>query len=85
MPMCYDKLFDVMKRKGITAYYLRKNKIVGEATIQSMREGKAIRMNVLCRICYVLDCQPGEIMEYFYSDEDAPQETKIGRPGYCLK
>ena len=75
MPMCYDKFFERIKNKdinkGITTHTIRKNKYVGEATIQSMRKGQPIRMSVLCRLCYLLECQPGDIMEYIPDESDA--------------
>ena len=74
MPMCYDKLFERLKDKelnnGITTYTLRSNKHAGEATLQRMRKGEPIRMNVLCRLCYLLKCQPGDIMEYIPHEDD---------------
>jgi len=74
MPMNYDKLFDRLGNKelnnGITTYSLRKNKQLGESTIQSMRRGEPIRMNILCRLCYLLDCQPGDIMTYIPDEKD---------------
>ena len=72
--MNYDKLFDRLGNKelnnGITTYSLRKNKQLGESTIQSMRRGEPIRMNILCRLCYLLDCQPGDIMTYIPDEKD---------------
>lgn len=74
MPMSYDRLFERLKNRelnnGITTYTLRENKLVGEATLTRMRKGEAIRMNVLCRLCYLLKCQPGDIMEYIPDEND---------------
>ena len=62
MPMSYDKFFEHIKdkdiNKGITTHTLRQNKYISESTIQRMRAGEPIRMSVLCRLCYLLDCQP---------------------------
>ena len=43
------------------------------ANISILKNGRAraIRFETLERICQVLDCQPGEILEYT-PDEDAP-------------
>lgn len=74
MPMCYDKFFERIKNKsvnnGITTYSLRKNRYIAEATLQSMRKGEPIRMEVLCRLCYLMKCQPNDIMEYISDDQD---------------
>ena len=64
MPMRYDKLFALMKEKGLTTYRIRQDKILGERTLQSLRDGKSVETEALCRLCDVLNCQPGELMEY---------------------
>lgn len=74
MPMCYDKLFERLKNKdlnnGVTTYTLREKKLIGEETLQSLRKGRPIRMNILCRLCYLLNCQPVDIMEYIPDEND---------------
>lgn len=64
MPMKYDKLFALMKEKGLTTYRIRKEKIVSETTLQKLREGKAVSTDSLANLCAALNCQPGDIMEY---------------------
>ncbi|MBQ8586370.1 MAG: helix-turn-helix transcriptional regulator [Butyricicoccus sp.] len=64
MPMKYDKLFALMKEKGLTTYRIRKDKIISETTLQKLREGKAVSTDSIASLCAVLDCQPGDIMEY---------------------
>lgn len=41
------------------------------ANISILKNGKAraIRMTTLNKICEVLDCQPGDILEYEYKDK----------------
>jgi len=74
--MEYAKLFDKMKEKGLTTYKIRKQKVLSEQTLQHIREGKPIKTDMLCRLCYALECQPGDIMEYIPSPEDAPPGAK---------
>ena len=65
MPIKYDKFFDLLKKKGKTMYNLRKDKIVGVATIEKMRKEEGhIDTRSIERLCEYLDCQPGDIMEY---------------------
>ena len=51
MPMKYDKLFALMKEKGLTTYRIRQDRIITETTLQKLREGFAIltpeRLDVL--------------------------------------
>lgn len=64
MPMNYEKLFALMREKGLTTYRIRKDKIISETTLQKLREGKAVSTDSLAALCNALDCQPGDIMEY---------------------
>ena len=58
-------ILTTLKNKGYSTYKLRKNKILGEATIQKYRNNECIdaitNLNLLCEL---LECQPGDIIEY---------------------
>ena len=69
MPMKYEKLFTLMKEKGLTTYRIRKEKIVSETTLQKLREGKAVSTDSIANLCAALGCQPGDIMEYVEETE----------------
>lgn len=64
MPIKYDKLFALMKLKGLTSYRIRKDKIISESTLQKLRENKCVTTDTLETLCKALDCQPGDILEY---------------------
>lgn len=64
MPMSYEKLFAVMKEKGLTSYKIRKENIISESTLQKLRQGKSVTTETIASLCKVLHCQPGDIMEY---------------------
>lgn len=64
MPMSYDKLFALMKEKGLTTYRIRKEHIITETTLQKLREGKNVTTDSIASLCQVLECQPGDLMEY---------------------
>lgn len=68
----FDRLLDLMKQKGLTTYRIRKEKIIAEGTLQNIRNGKGITTDSIASLCQVLDCQPGDIMEYV--PDDAEQE-----------
>ena len=60
----YDKLFKRLDERGITSYFIRKNKIMGESTLQKLRKNEPVTTATLNRLCELLDCQPGDLMEY---------------------
>lgn len=57
-------ILEVLKEKGYTTYRLRKDKIIGESQIQKIRGGELASKETLNTICKLLNCQPGDILEY---------------------
>ena len=65
MPIVYNKLFQLLKDRGKTMYDLRKDKIIGTATLEKMRKAEGhIDTRSIEKLCEYLACQPGDIMEY---------------------
>lgn len=53
-----------LKKKGFSSYKMRQEKLMGEATIQQLRKGELVSWENIGRICAMLVCQPGDILEY---------------------
>ncbi len=53
-----------LKTIGFSAYKLRKDKIMGEAQIQKIRTGEIASKETLNTLCKLLNCQPGDLIEY---------------------
>lgn len=71
MAIKYNRLFDLLKEKGLTMYSLRKNKVIGTETLEKMRKGTGhIDDRSINRLCEYLNCQPGDIMEYVEEIEE---------------
>ncbi len=68
MPMDYSKLFTLMKSHALSTYRIRKDNILSQSTLQKLREGKSVTTDTIATLCQVLNCQPGDLMEY----ENAP-------------
>jgi len=65
MPMQYKiDVLAALKEKGYTSYRLRKEKLLGERVIQQLRDKSPVSWEVLTRLCQLLDCQPGDLLEY---------------------
>ena len=69
MPIDYSKLFALMKERGLTSYRIRKEKIISEGALQSLRKGKSVTTDTIANLCKALNCQPGDIMEYLPDEE----------------
>lgn len=77
MPIKYDKLIAMLEKKGITSYTLKNkyNNIIGQATFKKIKEGGDIDTRTIAKLCKLLNCQPGDILEYS-DDETAPEDCK---------
>jgi putative transcriptional regulator len=61
-------IMESLKEKGYSSYKLRKDKIFGEATIQKFRNKEYINFDNLEKLCFLLECQPSDIIEYVKED-----------------
>ncbi len=65
MPFRYDKLFALLKERGISTYKIRKENLISQAALTKMKNGEGnIDTRTLERLCELLHCQPGDLMEY---------------------
>lgn len=65
MPVKYKiDVLEALKGKGFSTYKLRKEKLLAENTIQQLRSGDLVSWVNIGRICELLNCQPGDILEY---------------------
>lgn len=72
MPIRYKiDILAALKEAGYSTYKLRQMKLFGERNIQKIRKGEIVNADNLAKICELLHCQPGDIMEY---REDQPEE-----------
>lgn len=55
-------VLDELRKAGYTTYRLRKDKIMGERTIQQLRTGQIVSWATIDTICSLLRCQPGDIL-----------------------
>lgn len=68
-------IMDSLKDKGYSSYKLRKDKIFGEATMTKFRNKEYINFENLNLLCTLLECQPGDILEYI---PDTPENSSQG-------
>lgn len=65
----YDKLWQTMKNKGITQYALINQYNVSAGQLSRLRKNQNISSHTINTFCEILDCQPGDIMEYIREEE----------------
>lgn len=65
MPVKYKiDVLAALKDAGYSTYKLRKEKLLGESVLQQIRENVPVSWANISRICELLNCQPGDILEY---------------------
>ena len=70
MPIHYKiDILQALKAAGYNTSILRKEKLMGEATIQKLRKGELVSWANINTICRLLNCQPGDIIEYMPNEE----------------
>ena len=74
MPIRYkDNIIAALKEAGYSTYKLRKEKLLGEATLQKFRNEELVSWDNIATVCQLLCCQPGDLMEYI-PEQPHPQE-----------
>lgn len=63
----YYKLFDILNRRGMKKTDLLQ--YISSPTLAKLGKGEYVNTSVVDKICSVLQCQPGDIMEW-----EPPQE-----------
>lgn len=71
MPIRYKlDILPALKAAGFNTTTLRREKLLSESTIQALRQGKMVSVENISRICEMLSCQPGDLLEYIPADID---------------
>lgn len=66
----YYKLLDMLNRRGMTREELRIAIGASPSTIASISKNEPLALKTINKICKVLQCQPGDILEYVESDNE---------------
>ena len=65
MPIVYKTdILSALKEAGYNTNRIRKEKLLSEGVLQSLRGQKYISMETLARVCSLLDCQPGDLIAF---------------------
>ena len=71
-------LDEILVKRKMTAKQLAATIGVSETHLSLFRSGKnrGIRFSTLSRLCAALDCQPGDLIAYDYSEADLSDEEE---------
>ena len=62
-----------LKRKGYTSTKIREDKLIGQSYLQQLRHGELVSWKTLDTICALLECQPGDLVEYVQEPDGGVQ------------
>ncbi len=70
MPIKYKfDVMDALKTAGYSSTRLRSEKIMGESYMTQLRRGELVSWKTIENVCKLLNCQPGDILEYIDGGE----------------
>lgn len=58
-----------LKEAGYSSTRIREEKLIGQSYLQQLRKGEIVSTACLDKLCELLQCQPGDILEYIPEDE----------------
>ena len=64
MSISYEKLLKVLASNGITTHSIKKDKILSQDTLQSIKKGYSISMTTLSHLCERFHCQPSDLIAW---------------------
>lgn len=69
----YEKLWDVMKQRGVTQYTLIKTYRVSPAQLTRLKRNESVSTHTIEMFCRILKCDVGDIMQYI---PDVPENKE---------
>ncbi len=60
----YDKLWETMKQKGVSTYWLREKCGIDRKTIRRLKANENMETKTLNKLCIALGCGLGDIAEF---------------------
>lgn len=60
----FDKLWALMKQRGLSTYWLREQAGIDNKTVRRLRANMNMETKTLDRLCAALDCKLEDIAEY---------------------
>lgn len=64
-------ILQLLKDVGYSTYKIRKEKIFTESQLQNIRDNKLLTQDALNKLCKLLNCQPGDILEYIPDNKES--------------
>lgn len=73
MALKYDKLFKILAEQGHSSTYWLRQHGFHAATVNKLKKNERINTDTINSLCKLLDCQPGDILEYIPDDPETKE------------
>lgn len=70
MAVSYNKLWKLLIDKGMTKTQMRLQADISTTTLAKLGKNETVSMDVLLKICKLLDCNVGDIMDVINEEAD---------------
>lgn len=57
-------IMQALKEKGYNSTRIRKENLIGQSYLTQIRRGELVSWQTIDKLCKLLECQPGDIIEY---------------------
>lgn len=61
-------ILEALKAAGYSSYRIRKESIFAQYTVGQLRKGELVPWSTFEKICIMLNCQPGDLIELVQDD-----------------
>ena len=69
MPIVYKvNILEALKAAGYSSYTIRKENLFAQYTVGQLRKGELVPWSTFEKICILLKCQPGDLLELVPED-----------------
>ena len=65
-------VMQALKEAGYSSTRIRNEKLIGQSYLQQIRHGEIVSTACMNKLCELLNCQPGDIIEYVEESKDQP-------------
>jgi len=69
-----------LKKSGYSTYRIRKENIFGQETLTKIKNNQVVYGNTLDKLCELLHCQPGDLLEYRNANQSAGADAEPEPP-----
>lgn len=77
MPINHDKLFSLLEAHGHSSTYWVRQNGIHPRTVDKLKNGQAINNETTATLCALINCQPGDIMEYVLDRSETGKQLFI--------